>query len=227
MSKTKILFSFYALLSAAVIWSQLIHADAIQNILKPLLMPSLMLIYALLMDRKFKKKDYMLLAALFFSMWGDAFLMPYFDIFMAGLGSFLTAHIFYLILFIPDIKNPIKLNTQKKTIAIIGFVFYVFLVVLILSKLISTEQSLVLMLAIFIYASVLFSVFIVALLRHQLSPKSYQYILIGSALFLLSDGLLAINKFVEPMWLSRLWVMSTYTSAQAFLMYGWLKRYRN
>ncbi|OYT17773.1 MAG: hypothetical protein B7C24_00965, partial [Bacteroidetes bacterium 4572_77] len=40
----------------------------------------------------------------------------------------------------------------------------------------------------------------------------------------LSDGLLAYNKFVDPIYLSQLWVMSTYTSAQALIMYGWYKR---
>ena len=226
MQKKHIYFLLYAVLSASVIWSQLIHADNIQVFLKPLLMPALMLIYFSLNKYVFKKQDYLLLAALFFSMWGDVFLMPSPDIFMAGLGSFLTAHIFYLILFIPDIRKPIQLNTQQKAIAAIGFAFFVFLIVTILSQLISDNKSPILMVAIAIYASVLFSVFAVAILRQKQSALSYRYILIGASLFLLSDGLLALNKFVEPMPLSRLWVMSTYTSAQAFLMYGWLIRSR-
>ena len=139
---------------------------------------------------------------------------------MAGLGTFLIGHIFYLIAFIPDVKKPIILDKSKKTMASIGFFFYISLVTLLLHKLISTNQSPILMVAISIYATVLFSVFLVALLRNNVNKSSYNLVLIGAALFLLSDGLLAFNKFVADIPLQRLWVMGTYTSAQAFLMYG-------
>jgi len=221
--KQKLFFSFYALLSISVISVQLLHLDGIQNILKPLLMPTLIAGYFLLKTYQLKKFDYLIITALFFSMLGDTFLMPYFDIFMAGLGAFLMGHVFYLFAFIPDIKKPIIFNKQKKTRASIGFFFYILLVIILLQKLISTEQSPVLMVAISIYATVLFSVFLVALLRNRVNQSSYNFILLGAALFLLSDGLLAINKFVVDIPLSRLWVMGTYTSAQAFLMYGSLK----
>ncbi|MCK5775632.1 MAG: hypothetical protein KAH25_05630, partial [Bacteroidales bacterium] len=78
MNKTKVFFSFYAILSISVIVVQLLHLDAIQNILKPLLMPTLIVGYFLLKTTKFKKFDYFIITALFFSMLGDAFLMPYF-----------------------------------------------------------------------------------------------------------------------------------------------------
>jgi len=159
-------------------------------------------------------------------MFGDTFLMPYFDIFMAGLGSFLLGHIFYLLAFIPEVKKPIVFNRQKITISSIGFIFYALLVITLVWKLNSISASPVLIIAIGIYATVLFSVFITALLRNTVSILSYKLVLIGASLFLLSDGLLAINKFVEPMPLSRLWVMSTYTTAQALIMYGSLQRRR-
>jgi len=221
--KQKLFFSFYALLSICVISVQLLHLDSIQNILKPLLMPTLIAGYFLLKSHQLKKFDYFIITALFFGMLGDAFLMPFFDNFMAGLGAFLMGHVFYLLAFSPDIKKPIHLNSQKKIRAAIGFLFYIFLVFILLQKLISTQQSPVLMVAIGIYATVLFSVFLVALLRNNINKSSYDLILIGAALFLLSDGLLAINKFVADIPYSRLWVMGTYTSAQAFLMYGSLK----
>jgi len=224
LNKTKIFFSFYAILSISVIGVQLLQLDTYQNILKPLLMPTLIAGYFLLKSDRFKKFDYFIIAALFFSMLGDAFLMPYFNIFMAGLGAFLMGHIFYLLAFIPDIKKPIKLDKQKYIRASIGFFFYAFLVIFLLQKLISTHQSPILMVAISIYATVLFSVFLVALLRNKVNKSSYNFILLGAALFLLSDGLLAINKFVVDIPLQRLWVMGTYTSAQAFLMYGSLER---
>ena len=222
--KQKLFFAFYALLSISVIAVQLTHIDTIQNILKPLLMPTLIFGYFWLNTNKLQKYDFLIIAALFFSMFGDTFLMPYFDIFMAGLGSFLLGHIFYLLAFIPEVKKPIIFNKQKIIISSIGFIFYALLVITLVWKLNSISASPVLIIAIGIYATVLFSVFITALLRNTASIFSYKLVLIGASLFLLSDGLLAINKFVEPLPLSRLWVMSTYTTAQAFIMYGSLQR---
>jgi uncharacterized membrane protein YhhN len=227
MMKQKLYFAFYVLLSISVIASQLLHLDALQNILKPLLMPSLIFIYMSLYDAKFQKYDCLIIASLFFSMLGDSFLMPYFNIFMAGLGSFLVAHILYLTAFAPEIAKPIKLTKDILLYLILGIFFFISLVFYLFSSLLETNSAVILMVAIAIYAGVLFSVFATAIFRNRKSTVSYHYILLGAALFLLSDGLLAFNKFVTPIGLSELWVMSTYTAAQAFIVFGALKRNRN
>lgn len=189
-------------------------------------MPTLIMGYVWLKENKLAKYDFLIIIALFFSMLGDSFLMPFFNIFMAGLGAFLIAHIFYLIAFIPEIKKPLNFDKRKILIASIGFFFYALLVITLFWKLISISASPALITAIGIYATVLYSVFISALLRNTSTTQSHQLILIGASLFLLSDGLLAFNKFVEAIPFSRLWVMGSYTAAQAFIMYGSLKRLR-
>jgi len=223
--KQKIFFTIYIALSISVIGVQLAHLNFIQIFLKPLLMPTLILGYFCLIKNRFKTYDYLIISAFVFSLFGDIFLMPNINIFMAGLASFLLGHIFYLIAFIPEIKKPILLTKKKIYLAITGFAFYSLLIISLVWKLNSISAPITLILAIVIYATVLFSVFLSALLRNTSTAKSQQLILIGAALFLLSDGLLAFNKFISPIPLSRLWVMGTYTGAQAYIMYGSLKRH--
>jgi len=224
LNKAKTYFSLYFVLSLTVITVQLMGIHTLENFLKPLLMPTLIIGYFWLKDSKFQKFDYLIIAALFFSMLGDSFLMPYFNIFMAGLGSFLVAHIFYLIAFIPEIKAPIHFDFKKRIFALIAFLFYASLIITLFWKLISISASPLLIISIGIYATILYTVFISALLRNTSTAQSHQLILIGAALFLLSDGLLAFNKFVNTIPFSRLWVMSSYTAAQAFIVYGSIKR---
>jgi uncharacterized membrane protein YhhN len=42
----------------------------------------------------------------------------------------------------------------------------------------------------------------------------------GSVLFMLSDTLLAVDKFVSPMPVAGLWVLTTYYLAQGFIVQG-------
>jgi uncharacterized membrane protein YhhN len=42
----------------------------------------------------------------------------------------------------------------------------------------------------------------------------------GSVLFMLSDTLLAVDKFVSPLPVAGLWVLATYYLAQGFIVQG-------
>jgi uncharacterized membrane protein YhhN len=46
---------------------------------------------------------------------------------------------------------------------------------------------------------------------------------LGATLFMLSDSLLAVNRFVSPLPYAGLWVLSTYYAAQAFIVTGLLR----
>jgi len=47
---------------------------------------------------------------------------------------------------------------------------------------------------------------------------------VGAVFFMLSDSLLAINRFVTPLPLSGLWVLSTYYTAQILIVLHVLQR---
>ena len=67
-------------------------------------------------------------------------------------------------------------------------------------------------------------VFFIALMGAQaigraiaLQTPSARWVAAGSLLFMASDSLLAINKFVSPIPLSPLWILGTYFAAQLLI----------
>jgi uncharacterized membrane protein YhhN len=57
-------------------------------------------------------------------------------------------------------------------------------------------------------------------IERQTTHKSYSFVLIGAILFIISDSLIAINKFAYSIPLSGLWVMATYIAAQYLIVEG-------
>lgn len=52
---------------------------------------------------------------------------------------------------------------------------------------------------------------------HSVSNTSHVYAFMGAVLFVVSDSLLAYNKFASPIPYSHLWVMITYYAAQLLI----------
>jgi alkylglycerol monooxygenase len=46
---------------------------------------------------------------------------------------------------------------------------------------------------------------------------------VGACCFMLSDSLLATNKFVAPLPLASFWVLTSYYAAQVLIVGGWLR----
>jgi uncharacterized membrane protein YhhN len=217
-------FVAYSILTGFVIFAQLSSNELLQNLLKPTLMLWLIAGYIYYSWKKLEKFDYLILFALFFSLLGDVFLMPLFDHFIAGLLGFLTAHILYISAFYSEIRGKWKMNTSKIILLILGTTIYAALLGIIYYTLIPKNESPVLLAAIGIYSTALLGLFISTLFRNPQSKLSMQLIMLGGALFLLSDSFLAINRFVYPLPFSPVWVMTTYTAAQALIMRGSLIR---
>ena len=170
---------------------------------KPLLMPLLFL-----MAYQLKIKDNFLYLALIFSLLGDIFLMFGGEIyFMLGLGSFLIAHVFYILLF----KKQFKFNLLKSLpFAVATLTFLLFLKNDIDSKLLIPVVT---------YCIVITTMGIFA--ANRITNKiSYNLVLIGSILFIISDSLIAFNKFHSPLPANAFWVMSTYGIAQFLIVLG-------
>lgn len=148
--------------------------------------------------------------SLIFSCLGDTFLMfqgknPQF--FLLGLGSFLVAQVAYSGIFKPSGTT----NYNKR----FPFIIYGFIFVLLLTNKIPKGF----MMPISAYATAIMWMGITAAERHT-NIKSYGFVLIGAILFIISDSLIAINKFAFSIPLSDLWVMSTYIAAQYLIVQG-------
>jgi uncharacterized membrane protein YhhN len=197
--------------------------DEVENIFKPLLMPILMIFIYVNTNKLSSLFSKLIFLALLFSMFGDVFLMPYFDNFILGLASFLIAHIFYIIAFLKNNKFVEGIK-KAKSIALIVIVAYVGLIFLLVSSMLKTNTEIVLISAVVIYASVITVMVLssISLFNNKNTPK-VKLMMIGAILFMLSDSIIAINKFVVDVYLSGLWIMITYTLAQWLITVGAIK----
>jgi uncharacterized membrane protein YhhN len=158
-------------------------------------------------------------AGLFFSMAGDVFLMLPKERFVAGLVSFLLAHIAYVI----------GLNTTPIPITIVTLIILVIVGLVSTRLFLKISQGLVatgnsqLKIPVMIYTIVislmLFSA-LLAFLRPSWSPGAALLVGFGALLFFLSDSLLAWNKFVSPLKYGRLMVIITYHIGQVLITLG-------
>ena len=183
------------------------HQNTLVKFTKPLLMPLLML---LAFQLNIKERN--LYIALFFSLLGDVFLMFSGELnFILGLGSFLLAHVFYILLF----KNQFKFSLfSALPFASATFSYFLFIKS-------GIDQNLLIPVGIYCIVITLMGIFAAA---RNTNIMSYNLVLIGSILFIISDSLIAFNKFYSPLTASSFWVMSTYGLAQFLIVSGWSKK---
>ncbi len=148
------------------------------------------------------------LAGLICSALGDFFL-DYNPInwFVFGLASFLFAHIFYLLSF-----YPLSLTLLKKRG--LYLVFYCLYGLIIFSIIASNLEEL--FIPVFIYMSILLFMAIASLI----SKRSNHWLIIGAISFVISDSMLAINKFYYPIENAHFYIMISYYFAQYALVRG-------
>ena len=198
--------------------SHFFSESVLELISKPLLMPILMVFVWVNAAQLKKSLIYLLEGALFFSWVGDVALL--FDkeipfLFMIGLGGFLVAHIQYIILFIKS-SNKTNLKTGIAPFAVILFVGFTAYLIHQLWPHLGELQ-----IPVFVYATVLMLMGVAAVSRVIEVGKTT--VLLGAVLFVVSDSILAINKFIEPVEFGRVLIMFTYTMAQLLIVIGILK----
>ena len=178
------------------------------------------LIVAAFISTNFKNKI-ILVVALVFSWIGDTLLLFVFKdaiYFILGLIAFLTAHIFYIVLFAKELKKVnAKIEWRKRGLLII-FIYLIALLLVLIPHLGS------LTIPVIIYAVVISTMLYMAYLLsfHWHKPASI-YLFTGAISFILSDSILAFNKFYQPVPLSGLLIMVTYLYAQWALVRSCIK----
>ena len=188
-----------------------------QPFLKPVIVGSLIWLVVL---QTFQNKEIrtILLAGLGFSLAGDILLIFADDnllFFIGGLISFLIAHILYISIFYKEIDFS-QIN-RKRSFSIIGLLFLFAFTFLTITGASFGE----LLLPVICYMIAILSMAFMAFMRwDQVLPSSYLQVLYGAILFLVSDTLLAINKFYAPIIYSGFFIMLTYSLAQYFIVSG-------
>lgn len=180
---------------------------------KPLIMILIMLFYYTQTQNHRNLQDKLMLVAFFFSLLGDTFLMFSGEkYFMFGLGSFLITHLFYIFVFT---RNWLKTNKLYR----FSMILFSIIMLLILKN--NITNSLLIPIIVYMFTITLMAI---SAAERNTNPESYRLVLLGAILFVLSDSLIALNEFVNPIPFSTILIMGTYIFAQYFICIGFLKR---
>lgn len=185
---------------------------------KPLLVLSLLIFFWKNSKMVPSISRYLMVLALLFSVTGDIFLMftSYEGaFFIAGLLSFLIAHVMYILSFNKEKGNGKFLTPFSVVILLFALgLFY---------TLYPNLDSLVI--PVLLYTLVISTMAIYAYLRKgAVGYFSFTLVLLGALFFMVSDSLIAINKFYSPIAYPKSSIMITYAIAQYCIVIGYLKK---
>ncbi|MGF6349315.1 lysoplasmalogenase family protein [Variovorax sp. W2I14] len=211
LSVTEVLLIEAAALATA---SAALGIDWLHHICKPLAL-SIAIVFA---TRRAMKAggvtgfDGLLLAGLAASLAGDVLLMGSAALFVPGLICFLLAHLTYIALF----RIGVGMFPRRAVLAatlLIGAGMYAFL----------WQGGLppALRIPVGVYVVVIACMAAQAIGRAAVlraADPSAVWVAVGACFFMLSDALLATNRFVSPLPLAQLWVLATYYAAQMLIV---------
>lgn len=208
----------FVLFTASELLSSIIDLPVLHTFSKPFIVPSLIGYYVF--SRGNKPLCIIFLIALFFSWAGDVLLM-WDRYFLIGLLAFLISHLGYVMTWRKH-SNPIHhealTGLQRLRMAFPIILYGTGMVVVLLPALDKMK------IPVLLYAAVLTWMVLQALFRYgRTNASSFRYVLAGSVLYMLSDSILAFNKFVQPVNHASFWIMLTYTAAQFLLVTGILR----
>ena len=189
---------------------------------KVLIILPLMVIFILNLRRDSNRLHKYMFAGLFFSWIGDVLLeVPGGGevMFMAGLGGFLLSLLMYAFVFF---RTPGKNEVfHGRFYLLIPVLFYGIAMGLYLNKYLGEMR-----LPVIVYETAMIAMLAGAVSRiGKVNRISYIMVLAGAILFIISDSVLAINKFVQPVSLSTLIIMGTYIAAQWLITTGYIKQF--
>lgn len=193
---------------------------------KPLLIPFLAGYFISKYGLKSKLSKWLMLS-LFFSWVGDYLFLFQEEgaiYFTAAMVSFLIALLIYIYVY-----RKHAVNESNTELTVPQQLRYVFVIVFFIAGLysITYPQLGALKIPLAVYVTVVGVMVISALYRYGRTANiSFLLTLIGSVMFMLGNGIMAVNRFLEPIPWGGFWVMLSYMSAQYFIGEG-LMQHRN
>jgi uncharacterized membrane protein YhhN len=212
--KCAFVFWILAILDLAGIAANL---ELLHFVAKPVLIPALLLL--LHSTKSAVPGKNLLVLGLFFSWMGDVFLL--FEnnnslFFIFGLASFLTTHVFYIVYFL-RVRSGNQSLLQKLPVLIAIVLAYGITLIWQLYPNLGDLK-----LPVIVYAAVICGMLLCSLhIFLKVNRKPAAYYLAGALAFVLSDSLLAVNKFMQPFAFAGIFIMLTYCAAQYFIVRGY------
>ncbi len=200
---------FYILAALVDIIAVSFYPDA-RVFTKPLLMIVLVILFYrwTLGNIDFRRKIFLI--ALCFAWLGDVFLLSD-SMFLFGLGAFLIMQILYSILFFID------QNYYGRREGIFGLLLALTISIVLFLLAPSLGNLLI---AVGVYTGTI-AVMSFSSYTRDFRYGGYWHVFVGTILFMISDSVLAINQFAEPIPLGGIIVMSTYLTAQYLISFGY------
>ena len=203
MKKQTKVFSVLFLIIVVLHIFGLLYSETLGVLTKPFITILLAVVYLFAV----KKPSFWYISALFFSFWGDTFLLFKDQFFLFGLVSFLVAHVLY----IKISSGYLKKNGFAKIItASIPFILVFGSIVLLIKD--NLGDMLV---PVIIYGIIISAFGTLTLLNYQQQRTTENlWLFLGALIFIISDSFLAVNKFYEARELYGITIMITYIVAQ-------------
>ena len=208
----------YIIIGAVNVTGHLLDMPDMIRYSKPMLMPALIFFIYHHSQGHVTKRAMLLVLALVFSWLGDLALMKEGEeiYFLIGLGAFMLAQLTYTYIYFNATFE--KLEFQLMPLLPI-LTFTIFLLAFVLKNA-PTEMQI----PIVVYAICITAMACMARLRMELTSNvSFQWVMLGSLLFVISDSAIAVDKFYQPVPYDEVVIMSTYVAAQALIVIGILK----
>lgn len=214
----KIAVFIFLLAVTGVLLSGFVDASWLQPVCKPLIMTSLLFYYYISSNRETRSNA--LILAMILSLAGDVLLLKS-EYFIPGLVAFLLAHILYIFAYRQhkhEQSDNALMGLQRVRLAFPVILAGTGLVVILFPVLGDLKVPVI------VYATVISVMTITALFRFSYtSAASFWMVFAGACLFMASDSILAVNKFLHPIHLANFWIMVTYAAAQWLIISGLLK----
>lgn len=195
------------------------HISAMVFVLKPLLMPALIVSVLSLSPKTAGRKK--IVGALFFSFLGDTFLLfqdKYPMFFILGLCYFLVTHVFYIAYFVQISKHGASI-AKKHPYLIAGIAAYTIALLYLLMPGLKDMK-----IPVIVYACIISIMLYCSLnIPFRVSKNTRRFFFIGALCFVISDSLLAINKFYKAFPAADVLIMLTYCVAQYFIVKGFIR----
>ncbi len=211
-------FLLFFLFTLVYLVATLFGSGELTTLLKPLLLIPLM---ASTVFTEVPSHKNLLFTALGFCWAGDVLLLFQEQAslyFILGLSAFLIGHIFYIILFVRLLRNKGKISFKLKTFIAILIYLLVFITWIF-------DYLGEMAIPVIIYAGIISAMLYFAVeLAPHLTKVNGALLFIGALSFVISDSILAVNKFYASIPLSGFFIMITYLLAQGAIVWAMLSR---
>lgn len=202
---TRKILTVLAIISAIItIFAEYQWPAIVTYVFKPLTMVLIIIIALLAKTPPSRRYKYAIIAGLLFSMLGDILLMLPVDLFIAGLVSFLIAQLIYTYAF--RTGRPLRFNFITILLLLIyGVLIYIILLPGLKGMAVPVAAYIVVILTMAWQAWDQWD---------QVRTRWALLAFTGAVLFVISDSILALNKFGEPFLTARALTLGTYFAAQ-------------